>query len=85
MIIVTNNSRSHAINIGGRSIAPRKSATFDKINDTGKLNYLLSTGDINVRYETTEAKPKNVTRKSSIKDTIIIDSTAKSDDTAEAE
>lgn len=84
MIIITNNSRSHAITISGRSIAPRKSATFESV-DMKKLNYLVSIGDANVRYETTEAKPKNVTRKSSIKDTIIIDSTAKSDDTAEAE
>lgn len=84
MIIITNNSRSHAITISGRSIAPRKSATFDKV-DTNKLNYLLSTGDVNVRYETTEAKPKSVTRKSSIKDTIIIDSAAKSNEDAVAE
>ena len=83
MIIITNNSRSHSITISGRSIAPRKSATFESV-DTNKLNYLISTGDVNVRYETTEAKPKNVTRKSSIKDTIIIDSSDKSADDSEA-
>lgn len=83
MIIITNNSRSHAITISGRSIAPRKSATFESV-DMKKLNYLVSIGDANVRYETTEAKPKNVTRKSSIKDTIIIDSSAKSDEDTDA-
>lgn len=85
MVTVINKNLHHAITICGKKILPQEKYSFDKV-DMQKINYYISTGDIEIRYETSaDVKFKSTLRKRQTKDTIIIDSGDADNDSSDEE
>ncbi len=75
MVIITNKNLYNCISIGDKRIKPHASESFKSV-DMKRVNYLVSTGDIQVKFVESDTNDTKVrgSRKNHRQDTIIIDS-----------